>query len=185
MDKHRSFRTVRGCNQFQFAALLGLVEVLLLIARRDAAHRWHDPDLQKVHRIVPRRVQFAVRHAGARAHSLHITRDNHRAGAHRILVRELSLEHVTQNFHVPVRVRAKAFRRRNAVLVDDPKHAKPHVPLIVIVREGEAVAGFQPAVIGAAAILTASYLPHHGVFVKSPRSTSTGGWRWWVACSQP
>ena len=52
-----------------------------------------------------------MRDAGARAHALHVAGADHRARAHAVLVRERALEHVGDDLHVAVPVRAEALRR--------------------------------------------------------------------------
>src|SRR4029078_12689434 len=46
------------------------------------------------------------------------------------------------------------------VLVNDPQHAEPHVPRVVIVGEGECVIGVEPTVVGVAALVRSSNSHH-------------------------
>src|SRR6185503_19003261 len=99
-------------------------------------------------------------HAAAGAHALHVARDDGRAVAHRILVAERALEHVADDLHVTVAVRAEARARLHAILVDDAQRTEPHVLRVVVIREGEAVVRVEPAVVGVAALATAPELFH-------------------------
>ena len=67
-------------------------------------------------------------------------------------VRELPFEHVADDLHVAVAVRAEAHARLHAVLVDDAQRAEAHVRGIVVVGEAEAVERVEPAVVGVAAL---------------------------------
>jgi hypothetical protein len=61
-------------------------------------------------------------------------------------------DNVGDDFHVAVRVHAKAHLRRDAVLVDDAQGAKVGVGRIVVIGEAEGVAGLEPAVVGVAPV---------------------------------
>src|SRR5450631_3369308 len=100
-------RIMRG-DETQLAAPACHVEMLFLVPRFDAAHIGLDPDLQKVHDIVFGVIEFAVAYAGTSAHALHITRANHRAVAHAVLVLECALENITDDFHVLMPMRTEA-----------------------------------------------------------------------------
>src|SRR5258706_7827673 len=92
VDAHRPVAAVARGDEAQRAALGRVVEMLLLVARLDAALAGLDPDLQEMDRVAVRGVVFAVAHAGARAHALHVARPEHRSVADRILVREAAVE---------------------------------------------------------------------------------------------
>ena len=62
---------------------------------------------------------------------LDIARADRRAVAHRILVSQRPVEHVTDDLHVAVTVGAEALSRLHAVLVDDAQRAPSHVPRVV------------------------------------------------------
>src|SRR3546814_12144678 len=57
---------------------------------------------------------------------------------------------IGDDFHVAVRMRGKAGLRRDGVVVPDPQRAPAHAIGVVIAREGEMVAGVEPAVVGMA-----------------------------------
>ncbi len=135
--------------------------MLFLIARSHVGLVRFDPDLEEVDQLVLRRVVFAMPHARAGAHALHVPGADHRAVAHRVLVREPALEDITDDLHVAVTVRAETLARLDAVLVDDAKGAEPHVLRVLVVREGKGVEGAKPAVLGKASFLAAANL-HHG-----------------------
>ncbi|MNE56549.1 hypothetical protein D3C80_1514610 [compost metagenome] len=72
-----------------------------------------------MHLFVAGVVELTVCHAGTCAHQLHIAGDNHRAGAHGVFVRQCAFQHIGDNFHVAVRMRAKAATCCNLIIVDD------------------------------------------------------------------
>src|SRR5690348_11946927 len=104
--------------------------MLLLVRRRDARRTGLDPDLQEVRDTLRLVVVLAVQHATARRHPLHVARPDRRAVAHRVLVSERALEHVADDLHVAVAVRAEAAPGLHAILVDDAQRAEAHVPRI-------------------------------------------------------
>ena len=98
-------------------------------------------------------VELAVHHAAAGAHALHVAGRDALDVAHAVLVGEVALQHIADDFHVAVPVGAEAGTRRDAVLVDDAQVAPAHVGGIVVTGERKAVVGLQPAVIGIATFL--------------------------------
>src|SRR5258706_6795944 len=135
VEANRSPAAVGGCDEAPLAAPGSVVATLFLVARSDAALARLDPDLEVMDRLALGGVVFRLRDAGAGPHALHIARPDHRAIAHRITVRELAFEHVAQDFHVAVAVRAEALARLHAVLVDHAQRSAAHVRGIVVVRE--------------------------------------------------
>ena len=144
----------------QAAALVGLGEVHLLVARLSAALVGHDPDLQEVHGIGARMVELAVLHAAAGAHHLHVTGADDRARAHRVLVFQRAFEHVGKDFHIAVAMGSETVGRRHAVVVDDQQVRKALLVRIAVVAEREGVARLQPAVVGDASLLGAADIEH-------------------------
>lgn len=140
-------------------------EVLLLVARCKARALGEDPDLEEVHRFGLRRVELAVANAGARRHALHVAGSDHRAVAHRVAVLERAIEHVRDNLHVTMAVRAEAAARLHAILVEDTERAKAHVRGVVVVGEREGVVAVQPAVVGVTSRIGAANRKH----VRCPR----------------
>jgi len=76
-------------------------------------------------------------------------------------VLERALEHVRDDLHVAVRVRAEALAGLDAVLVDHPQRPETHVGGIVVVGERERVEREQPAVVGTAALAAAADRQFH------------------------
>ena len=99
-------------------------------------------------------------HARAGRHALHVARHDHAgvraaglAVAHAVGVRERALEHVADDLHVAVPVRAEAGAGGDGVVVEDAQVAEAHVRRVVVVGEREAVVAVEPAVVGVAAVL--------------------------------
>ena len=90
-------------------------------------------------------VELAVLDAAAGAHALHVAGTDHAGRAAGAPVPMLSRcasspdEHVADDLHVAMAVRAEAAARGDAVLVDDAQVAEAHVARVVVVGEREAV----------------------------------------------
>ncbi len=94
-----------------------------------------------------------MRDAPARAHELNLAGLELPPVAHAVLVLQRAFQHVAEDLHVAVRMRAEALPRRDPVVVDDAQGAEAHVRRIVVVREGEGVMRVEPAVVGVAAFI--------------------------------
>src|ERR1700730_10028224 len=147
-------------HQTQPATLLGIREGFLLIARRDPLPIGYNPNLQKVHRLGLRVVEFAVANAGACRHDLHVARPDHRPGADAVLVLERAFEHVGNDFHVAMPMSPEPLAGADPVFVDHPQRPEAHLLRIVIVAERERVPAVQPPEIGSAAFCSMSYADH-------------------------
>jgi hypothetical protein len=75
-------------------------------------------------------------------------------------MRELARQHVADDLHVAVAVRAEALAGRDAILVDDAQRSELDVLRIEVVRERERVIGLEPAVVGIATLFAATDLLH-------------------------
>jgi hypothetical protein len=78
-------------------------------------------------------------------------------------MRELAVEHVADDLHVAVAVRAEALPGRDPVLVDHAQRAEAHVRRVVVAGERERVVRLQPAVVGEAALVAAAQGQHGGL----------------------
>jgi hypothetical protein len=128
-----------------------------------AAVLGQEPDLKEVDRALARCVVLAVGDAGAGGHPLHIAGADHRAGAHRVLVFERTVEHVRDDLHVAMRVPAEALAGSDAIFIDDPQRAEAHVGGVVVVGEREGVVAVEPAVVGVAALAGSANGDHGSV----------------------
>ena len=137
---------VRPQSTFAFRSRIGA----LLIARDEPLALRHYPDLQEMHPLVLRRIVFAVGDAGAGGHPLNFARANNSARAETVLVLKCAVQHVTDDFHVPMAVWRKASLRRHPVFIDDSEAAESHMGRIVIFAKREAVPAVEPAEPGAA-----------------------------------
>jgi hypothetical protein len=97
-------------------------------------------------------VEFAVGHAAAGAHQLHVAGADHRAGAQGVLMFQRTFEHVGKDLHVAVRVLAETLAGRHAVIVDHQQVGKTLFARVAVAGEGKGVEGLQPAMIGEAAV---------------------------------
>ena len=108
-----------------------------------------DPDLEQG-RLLVLQIIFGVGDAGPGAHHLHVAGAGAALVAHRILVGDRAGADVGDDFHVAVRMRRKAALRGDLVVVPDADPAPAHAGRVVIIGEGEMVAGIEPAVVGVA-----------------------------------
>src|SRR6266478_34110 len=169
VDSNGSLPPVTSGDEAEVAASCLGWEELLLVAGREPALVGQEPDLQEVYGRLARRVELAVRHAGAGAHPLYLARPDDGPIAHAVLVLESSLEHPGQNLHVPVRVRAEPLARLDAILVDDAQRPETHLPGIVVRGEREGVRGVEPAVVDMPALGCRSD-GDHGNLMIAPRA---------------
>src|SRR5689334_10690850 len=91
----------------------------LVVAGPDAFDFGHDPNLQKMERLRPGWVVFAVRYSGAGTHVLNFSRPNHRTRSHAVLVRDCSFKNIGDDFHVAMRMSGKALSWSHAVFIDN------------------------------------------------------------------
>lgn len=118
--------------------------MLLLIV---GSHTWQvglNPDLQKMRALPLGTIELAMAHTAARSHAPHISglddagsRIFSTSAAHAVLVRQLALQHITDDLHIAVDMGAKAGVRGDTVFIDDMQHAKAHALLVHIVRSRE------------------------------------------------
>src|SRR5689334_21758635 len=92
--------------------------MLLFITGFDATHVGLDPDLQKVRGLVRQRIELAVHHTATGAHALYVTGPDGRSSTRRILVRKRAIEHIADDLHVLMAVRAEALAGSDAIFVD-------------------------------------------------------------------
>ena len=141
---------------------------LLRVTRLHALRVRLDPDLQQMHRLVLRGVEFTMLHAGASGHVLHVTRLDDAAIAHRILVLQRAAQDVGDDLHVAVRMLAETHARHHKIVVDDAQAAEAHPLRIVIIREAEGVITVQPAMFGVAPFICFSNI-HNDKTIAQPR----------------
>src|SRR6266700_7273062 len=135
VDDDRTIAAIGGTHQPELVALGGIGKRLLLVTWCDPLAVGYDPDLQKMHRLRLRMVEFAMTNTGARRHDLHVARPDHRPGADAVLVLERTFENVGDDLHVAVPVRTEALTGAHPVLVDHAQGSKAHLLWIVIVTE--------------------------------------------------
>jgi hypothetical protein len=160
VDRDGAIAAIPGGHEPQVALLVGLGEILLLVARGEAAALREDPDLEEVDQLRLGGVELAVGHAGPGGHALHIAGLDDGAIAHAIAVLEAPLDDVREDLHVAVRVGAEAAAGLHPVLVDDPELAEPHEAGVMVAGEGEGVVRVEPAVVGVSSLLCAPKLQH-------------------------
>src|SRR5579864_9195332 len=119
VDLYRSIARIARGDQAQLASLLRFGKALLLVAWRQRSFFWLNPDLQQVHGLTLRWIEFAVANPASCRHALAIARKDHRTGSQTIFVLKLALENVGDDFHVAMRMRGEPGVGRNPIFVDD------------------------------------------------------------------
>ena len=74
MNAQRAVAPVAGGNQAQPIGISGDGKNLLFVARRDSLALGQQPNLQQMHFVLRRGIEFAVQDAGPGAHALHLAR---------------------------------------------------------------------------------------------------------------
>src|SRR3970282_1933702 len=106
-DRYRPARPVGRSHEAQPPALLAIGKSLLFIAGRNTRDVRLYPYLQEMRSLIRGMVELAVLNALAGAHALNVPRGDALDVAQCVLVREVAFEHVADDFHVPMAVRAK------------------------------------------------------------------------------
>ncbi|MNJ74708.1 hypothetical protein D3C77_716860 [compost metagenome] len=101
--------------------------------------------------------------AGTSTHHLHITGLGAALVAQVVLVADGAFTHISDDFHVAVRVRREAAACRNQVVVPDPQVAPVHPLRVVVLGKGKMMVGVEPAMVGMAKALERAQLQHDGL----------------------
>src|SRR5438876_3995298 len=140
-----------GTNAHRIAARFGrkqqgqvirsgrLAERLLRVTRLAATRSGLQPDLQEVHRLLRRRIEFAVEQAVPGADVLQVARLDDAAVAHAIVVLQLAVDDIAEDLRVTMRMLTESLASFHYVVVDDAQGSKAHVIGIEIVAERERV----------------------------------------------
>ncbi len=131
------------------AGSVSLGKLSLVPRRRNAAFTRDDPDLEQPTQTVPQ-IMFAVCHAGACTHHLHIACFGAAQIAHAVAVGDRTFADISDDFHIVVRVRREAGLRGNLVVVPHADIAPVHAAGVIVRGKGEMMVGLQPAMIGLA-----------------------------------
>ncbi|MNT67682.1 hypothetical protein D3C72_2058470 [compost metagenome] len=115
---------------------------------------------------VGQRVELGVHHSAAGAHPLHVARLDGRTAAHAVLVGNRAVQHIGDDLHVPMAMRAETTAGRNAVVIDHAQRAKSHVRRVVIVGEGKRVKRIEPAMVGMTPFGSAANRKHCGLLFQ-------------------
>src|SRR5262249_30441252 len=115
-----------------------------------------NPDLEKVHGLGFRGVEFAVNYSGSSGHRLDYVRPEDMVFAGAVLMLQPAGKNVGDDFHVAVRVSAESAAGSNLVVVQNPQGTESHVLGVVVPRERKGVIRVQPAMLGVAALIGAA-----------------------------
>src|SRR5262245_45480290 len=130
-------------------------------------------------------VEFAVLNAGSSRHALHVAAANHGAVAHAVAMRELALEHVGDDLHVAMAMRAEALAGLHPIFVDDAQRPVAHEARIVVVGEREGMSAVEPIELGAAAVVGTSDHEHGAIMPVSPTVYSLTPIHWSTTAGEP
>ncbi|MNO00548.1 hypothetical protein D3C81_2204630 [compost metagenome] len=81
-------------------------------------------------------------------------------------MRNRAVQHIGDDLHVTVAVRAETAAGGDAVVVDHAQRAKAHVSGIVVVGEGKGVKGIEPAMVGVTPFGGAANRKHCGLLFQ-------------------
>src|SRR3546814_711999 len=160
MQAHRAIGAVGAGDPPQPTTFLRLWVSLLLVAGCNPGVLGKNPDLQEMGHAVAVVVELRMGDAAPGAHALNLTRNDHGAIAHGILVGERALNDIADDFHVAMAMGAETLARLHAILVDHSQRPPMHVLGVVVVGEREAVPGVEPAVIGVATFMCGTQGDH-------------------------
>ena len=92
----------------------------------------------------------------SRRHRLDFIGSENVSLAHAVAMEKVAVEHVGDDLHVAMCMRAETLSRLDAIVVDHPQGTKSHVFGIVVVGEGKREVGVQPSPIGMSSFITLS-----------------------------
>src|SRR5438046_4203 len=113
-----------------------------------------------MHRLGRGRVMFAVEHASASGHTLHVARLDNSAVAHAVAMLQSARHYIGDNFHVAMGMHIEAGATRDAIFINDPQAAKAHLLRVVVISEGKGVITVEPAVLGVPSLIGLANLNH-------------------------
>ena len=113
-----------------------------------------------MHGLGLRRIVLAMTDTRSCAHALDIADLNDGARARAVLVRQGAFEHVSDDFHIAVRVSGEAGAGNDAVLVDHSEIAELHVLRIIVVTERKGVTAVEPTKPCVTPSVTAAVIDH-------------------------
>ena len=123
-------------------------QLYLVVSRGNILFIWEQPNLQELHRIRSAGIKLTVLNSRSGTHNLNLPGFNNGLISHAVFVLELPRKRDRNDFHVIVRVRAKAHARGNFIVVQHTQHTKVHFLRIVIIRKAETVEALEPTVVG-------------------------------------
>src|SRR5512136_62644 len=179
MDGNRAVAAVPRADQPKFAAFLGNLERLLLVAWRQSLLLGNDPYLQEVNGFFCGHIVLAVTNACASRHPLHVTRAYHRPIAKAVLMRKCAFERIGNDLHVVVGVRRKAAPGNHPILIDHTQRAEAHMIWIVMMAEGEAVLTVEPVEFRSTSIFGFSNCHRHLWFLLAHIGTKSPPGNYW------
>src|SRR5262245_60712390 len=100
-----------------------------------------------MHRLDVGWIELAMRDAGSRRHPLKLARPQHFPVSHRVAMFQRPLQNVSNDFHVPMRMRSEALSGLDEVLVHHPQRAKSRMTAVLVMTERERVKRVQPAMV--------------------------------------
>src|SRR5438270_9355215 len=131
-----------------------------------------DPQLQELHGLVLGTVLLRMLGAGAKRHQLNAARLQGAVVAQAVGMSECSLPDVGDAFDVGVRVHGPDGSGCQAIVIEHPQRAKPHLLGVPVAIEGKVPAGVEPATLLLVDLSIAATLQHR-VPVREPGSSAS------------
>src|SRR6516162_47863 len=118
-----------------------------------------DPELEYLSRL---RLEIILRvpNPGPGAHDLHIARFGTALVAEAVLVGNCALPHISDDFHIGMRVRRKPRAGSDLVVIPNPQGSPSHALRVEVIGKREMMLGVEPVVMGPTQFLKGSALDH-------------------------
>src|SRR5437016_2832921 len=104
-------------------------------------------------------------YSGARAHPLSVTRANDGAISHAVFMFQGTLQHVSNDLHVAMRVHGKTVAVLDRVFIDHAQGVKSHEAGVIILIKRKGEMSVEPAEIASTTFVTVSNVDHSQILV--------------------
>src|SRR5438477_3599008 len=134
-DTNGAVARMSGKQQLQAVCFCVLIQCLFRITGLSAAHSRGEPNLKEMDTIFWGRIEFTVQDSPSGAYVLEVAGFDDATVAHRVFVLQFTLDHVTEDFGVLMRVLTKSEARLDDIVINDAKRAKAHMIGIKIIAK--------------------------------------------------
>ena len=150
VDRQRAVSALGCCNRSESPTRLCGSESSLLVTWLQFFAVRKNPDLQKVHRVRLRMIEFTVTDSRASCHALNVAGANHGPRAKAVFVFERAVKDDGDDLHVAMRMHAETAPGRDDIIVEHPQRAEPHVLRVIVFAKRKCMVAVEPVDFGAA-----------------------------------